>query len=69
MCTIVLTYDHNNALARRKLAALLNTGLFVKREEYPQPHSEEEKISHEQEVAAFLHTSKRNMSTIIARYL
>ena len=29
MCTITLSYDQNNALARRKLAALLATGLFT----------------------------------------
>ena len=28
MCTVTLFYDQNNALARRKLAALLATGLF-----------------------------------------
>ena len=28
MCTVSLTYDQNNALARRKLAELLKTGLF-----------------------------------------
>ena len=28
MCTVTLSYDQNNALARRKLAALLATGLF-----------------------------------------
>ena len=28
MCTVSLTYDPNNALARRKLAELLKTGLF-----------------------------------------
>ena len=29
MCTVTLSYDQNNALARRKLAALLATGLFT----------------------------------------
>ena len=28
MCTVTLEYNPNNALARRKLAALLATGLF-----------------------------------------
>ena len=28
MCTLSITYDQNNALARRKLAELLKTGLF-----------------------------------------
>ena len=29
MCTVTLSYNQNNALARRKLAALLATGLFT----------------------------------------
>jgi len=29
MCTVTLKYDHNNALARRKLASLLASGLFL----------------------------------------
>ncbi len=29
MCTVTLQYDHNSALARRKMAALLATGLFT----------------------------------------
>ena len=31
MCTITLEYNQSNALARRKLAALLATGLFLKK--------------------------------------
>ena len=30
MCTITLSYNENNKAAKAKLAALLNTGLFVK---------------------------------------
>ena len=30
MCTVTLEYNKSNALARRKLAALLGTGLFLK---------------------------------------
>ena len=30
MCTVTLEYNPNNALARRKLAALLATGLFFR---------------------------------------
>jgi hypothetical protein len=29
MCTVTLQYDHSSALARRKMAALLATGLFT----------------------------------------
>ena len=32
MCTITLEYNKSNALARRKLAALLATGLFIPKE-------------------------------------
>lgn len=32
MCTISLTYDQNNALARRKLDELLKSGLFKRTE-------------------------------------
>ena len=29
MCTVTLQYDHSSALARRKMTALLATGLFT----------------------------------------
>lgn len=32
MCIITLTFDQNNALAQRKLAELLKSGLFKKTE-------------------------------------
>jgi hypothetical protein len=67
MCTIILSYDQNNALARRKLAALLDTGLFVKKDVTEQPLTAEEQSAHRREVEAFLFTSKRNMADIIAR--
>ena len=35
MCKVTLEYNQSNALARRKLAALLATGLFVKLGEEP----------------------------------
>ena len=69
MCTVTLSYDQNNALARRKLAALLATGLFkeaVRLSEQPTP---EEVQAHREEVKAFLDHSKRSMSHVIARYL
>lgn len=69
MCTITLSYDQNNALARRKLAALLSTGLFVKKEEAQQSHTKAEEQAHREKIEAFLYTSKKNMSGIIARYL
>ena len=67
MCTVTLSYDPNNALARRKLAALLSTGLFVKKE--MEQRTEVEQEAHRKEIEAFLLTSKRNMSNIISRYL
>lgn len=36
MCTVTLQYDHNSALARRKMAALLATGLFTQLSIQPQ---------------------------------
>ena len=71
MCTVTLTYDQNNALARRKLVALLATGLFHETENVTettksQTVTEEE---YKKEVDAFLYASKHNMSPIIARYL
>lgn len=69
MCTITLSYDHNNALARRKLAALLRTGLFVQTEGDIQPVSEADEIAHHEEVESFLYASKKNMANIISRYL
>ena len=36
MCTVTLQYDHSSALARRKMAALLATGLFTQLSIQPQ---------------------------------
>ena len=69
MCTVTLSYDQNNALARRKLAALLATGLFSQQttdEVVPTPEDLED---YRQEREAFLNHSKKSMSNIIARYL
>ena len=42
MCTVTLKYDHNNALARRKLASLLASGLFLQTDiQYDEPTPEE----------------------------
>ena len=69
MCTVTLSYDKNNALARRKLAALLATGLFIRMAEENQSPVVENEEEHRKEVEAFLNASKHNMSQIIARYL
>ena len=72
MCTVTLSYDQNNALARRKLAALLATGLFLKKDfqpddEYkPTPEAIE---AHRKLRDAALELSRKNMSHIIARYV
>lgn len=60
MCTITLSYDQNNALARRKLSALLATGLFIRTDkevETPTIETEEMK-EHRKEVEEFLYASK-----------
>ena len=69
MCTVTLEYNQHNALARRKLAALLATGLFVQKDEQPDNIVEEEVEAHRAERDAFLAHSKQSMSKIIARYL
>ncbi|MBQ4408544.1 MAG: hypothetical protein II852_16220 [Bacteroidales bacterium] len=56
-------------MARRKLAMLLATGLFMTKEitqEQPEPQEMEDS---QKEVEAFFATSKKSMSNIIARYL
>ena len=69
MCTVTLSYDQSNALARRKLAALLATGLFVRLADETQPSVPDSEEEERKEVEAFLYASKNNMSHIIARYL
>ena len=69
MCTITLEYNQHNALARRKLAALLATGLFVQKDEQPDKSVEEDVEAHRAEREAFLAHSKQSMSKVIARYL
>ncbi len=78
MCTVTLEYNQSNALARRKLAALLATGLFVQK---TASHSEEqlhdsnnhptkeELKAHRELRDAVLEHSRKTMSPIIARYL
>lgn len=69
MCTVTLQYNQSNALARRKLAALLATGLFIKMEETPREPTPEEVEAHRQLREAALEHSRRSMSPVIARYL
>ena len=69
MCTVTLEYNPHNALARRKLAALLATGLFVQKDEQPDKSVEEDVEAHRAEREAFLAHSKQSMSKVIARYL
>ena len=69
MCTITLEYNQSNALARRNLAALLATGLFVQKAvSYDQPTAEELQAHRELRDAALEH-SRKSMASIIARYL
>ena len=69
MCTVTLQYNQSNALARRKLAALLASGLFIKVEETPLELTPEEVEAHRQLREAALEHSRRSMSPVIARYL
>ena len=69
MCTITLSYDQNNALARRKLAALLRSGLFTQQAVGDVKPTQESIQTHRQERSAFLEHSKKSMSHVIARYL
>ncbi len=72
MCTVTLSYDQNNALARRKLAALLATGLFLKKDFQPnevhEPTPEEIEVHRELRDAVLEH-SRKTMSHVIARYV
>ncbi len=67
MCTVTLQYDQSSALARRKMAALMATGLFTQVAMESQVPSQVE-IREERELTqAFMEHSKRSMSDIIAR--
>ena len=69
MCTVTLEYNQHNALARRKLAALLATGLFQQKEVSVEQPSETQVEAYRVERDAFLEHSKKAMSNVIARYL
>lgn len=76
MCTVTLEYK-NTALARRKIAALLATGLFVQkskerpvRAEIGVPVDEmETPEEHRQLIEAFYLTSRRSMAEFIDRHV
>jgi len=69
MCTITLEYNPNNALARRKLAALLATGLFAKKDNIPYQPTPEEIEAHRELRDVVLNHSRKTISKTIARYL
>ncbi len=71
MCTVTLSYDQNNALARRKLAALLATGLFLRMDVKPETSAieSEELQEHRKEVEEFLYASKIMAAKAFARHL
>lgn len=69
MCTVTLQYDQSSALARRKMAALMATGLFKQIAMQSQMPSQEEIREDRELTQAFMAHSKRSMSDIIARYV
>ena len=74
MCTITLEYNRSNALARRKLAALLATGLFTQINEVPDETnshepSPEEMEAHRKFTEDFLYASKVMSAKAFARHL
>ena len=68
MCNVTLSYNESNALARRKLAALLATGLFIKIEE-PVKENADEKEMHRKETEEFLYGSKILAAKAFANHL
>ena len=69
MCTVTLEYNQNSALARRKLAALLATGLFVQKGMQPDEPTPEEVEAHHKFIQDFLYASKINAAKAFARHL
>lgn len=73
MCTVTLEYNQRNALARRKLAALLATGLFVQKDfqpdHTPEEPTPEEVEAHRKYIEDFLYASKINAAKAFARHL
>ena len=68
MCNVTLSYNENNALARRKLAALLATGLFTKLDTSV-AESVADKKAHRKEVEDFLYGSKILAAKAFAKHL
>lgn len=73
MCTVTLEYK-NSALARRKLAALMATGLFSKVSEVPEEHvhhkpTPQELEAHRKEMEDFLYASKIMSAKAFAKHL
>ena len=73
MCTVTLEYK-NSALARRKLAALMATGLFSKVSEAPEEHvhhkpTTQEIEAHRKEMEDFLYASKIMSAKAFAKHL
>ena len=72
MCTITLSYDQNNALARRKLAALMKTGLFTQgKYDAPADSVSASKMAaaHRKEVEEFLYASRILSANAFAKHL
>ena len=69
MCTVTLQYDQRSALARRKMAALMASGLFTQIDIQPEKPTQEEIRKDRELTQAFMEYSKRSMSDIIARYV
>ncbi len=69
MCTVTLEYNSHSALARRKLAELLATGLFFQKEIKTETPTPEEVESHRQLRDAVIEHSRKTMSHVIARYI
>lgn len=69
MCTITLEYDKSNALARRKLAALLATGLFVQKDVQPDEPTPEKLEAYRKEREEFLYASKVLSAKAFIRHL
>lgn len=69
MCTITLEYNPCDALARRKLALLLATGLFIQKDFQIDEPTADELQEHREMREAMLAHSRNSMSHVIARYL
>lgn len=74
MCTITLEYNQNSALARRKLAELLATGLFSQKGTEPEGSVNDEPTPEEIEARRksrdeFLYASKIMSAKAFARHL